>query len=446
MERMACYTRQYIPWPQLARLSSSHISIKDTPTSLICSSWAKARVSVMRLGLFMQVFALAGPISPITILPITSTFLLNTTVLRIVLDANTDVSSNEKLRAVGVEAEVKDEVDGSIKSVFIEARKEIVLSAGAYNSPFILMHSGIGPREHLAENNIETKVDLKGVGSNLSDHIIVFQFYYLNSRMTYDHLIYPPGALDTTVQEWIERKTGVMGRFPFGPFAFLRADKIMEDIPEWKEAKEKNPDVDPMGQKPGQPHVEYFSTELYGGGPQHVHLPTHEDESCFATLTMLCGPQSRGTVRLSSSDPHAKPKIDHNYLATTLDVALLAEACRHIHNVVVNGAGTKNHVGGAWPKTRVPPNDTEEWRRYVRQQAGTCYHPSSTCKMGPDTDEEAVVNPRLCVRGVKGLRVADISIMPKTNNGHTQAPAYMIGEKAALLILEDHNITASHSL
>ena len=121
---------------------------------------------------------------------------------------------------------------------------------------------------------------------------------------------------------------------------------------------------------------------------------------------MLCGPQSRGTVRLASSNPHTKPKIDHNYLSTPLDVALLAEGCRHIHNVVLNGAGTKDHVAGAWPKTRVHPNDTEEWRQYVRQQAGTCYHPSSTCKMGPDTDVEAVVDPRLRVRGVKGLRVA----------------------------------------
>ncbi len=110
--------------------------------------------------------------------------LLNTTVLRVVLEANADFSVDEEFKAVGVEAEVKDAIDGSIKSVFIEARSEVVLSAGAYNSPFILMHSGVGPREHLTEHDIETKVDLKGVGSNLSDHLIVFQFYYLNSRLT----------------------------------------------------------------------------------------------------------------------------------------------------------------------------------------------------------------------------------------------------------------------
>jgi choline dehydrogenase-like flavoprotein len=158
---------------------------------------------------------------------------------------------------------------------------------------------------------------------------------------------------------------------------------------------------------------------------------------------MLCGPQSRGTVRLASSDPNAKPIIDHNYLSSPLDVAVLAEGTRFAHEVVIEGKGTAQHIAGAWPTTRIHPANQDEWKEYVRQQAGTCYHPSSTCKMGPDSDSEAVVDPRLRVRGVKGLRVADISIMPKLNNGHTQAPAYMIGEKAALLILEDHGISVA---
>ena len=135
-------------------------------------------------------------------------------------------------------------------------------------------------------------------------------------------------------------------------------------------------------------------------------VPATLQESCFATVTMLCGPQSRGSVRLISSDPHEKPKIDHCYLENELDVAVLAEGSRYIHEVVTEGTGTREHVAGAWPPTRVHPNGDEEWKEYVRQQAGTCYHPSSTCKMGPDGDEEAVVDPRLRVRGVKGLRVA----------------------------------------
>ncbi|KAF9520201.1 GMC oxidoreductase [Hydnum rufescens UP504] len=356
--------------------------------------------------------------------------LLETTVLRVVLESLPDSESTDssKYRAVAVEAESTS-----------KQMKEIIISAGAYNSPCILMHSGIGPKDHLEECGIDVKVDLKSVGQNLSDHPSVFQFYLLKSKMTYDHLIYPPGAMDSTLKEWLESKSGILGRFPFGPFVFLRLDKLMEDKPEWKAAKEKNPEKDPMGQLPGQPHVEYFSTELYGGGPQHSDLPI-KGESCFAVITMLCGTQSRGSIRLNASDPHVKPKIDHNYLANELDVAVLAEGCRYVNEIVTEGAGTREHIAGPWPTTRAHPNGDKQWKEYVRQQAGTCYHPASTCKMGPDEDEEAVVDPRLRVRGVKSLRVADISIMPKLNNGHPQAPAYMIGEKAAQLILEDNRI------
>jgi choline dehydrogenase-like flavoprotein len=139
---------------------------------------------------------------------------------------------------------------------------------------------------------------------------------------------------------------------------------------------------------------------------------------------MLCGTQSRGSIRLNSSDPHVKPKIDHNYLANELDVAVLAEGCRYVNEVVTEGAGTREHIAGPWPPTRVHPNGDEQWKEYVRQQAGTCYHPASTCKMGPDEDEEAAVDPRLRVRGVRGLRVAGallfsfglISFSPSTLN------------------------------
>lgn len=130
-------------------------------------------------------------------------------------------------------------------------------------------------------------------------------------------------------------------------------------------------------------------------------------------ITMLCGPQARGTVRLRASgtpdgppDPHVQPLIDHAYLSSPLDVAVLAEGCRLAHDVVVDGSKTKDHVVGAWPTGTVHPQNAQEWREYVRAQAGTCYHPGGTCKMGPDGDEWAVVDERLRVRGVLGLRVA----------------------------------------
>lgn len=117
-------------------------------------------------------------------------------------------------------------------------------------------------------------------------------------------------------------------------------------------------------------------------------------------------PHSLGTVRLRSSDPFDKPIIDHNYLAHPLDLAVLAEGVKYVHEIVTEGAGTKNHIKGAWPEGRKFAQNNEEWKKYVKEQAGTTYHPSRTCKMGPLSDEKAVVDPRLRVRGVKNLRVA----------------------------------------
>ncbi|KAF8317355.1 hypothetical protein DL93DRAFT_2076961 [Clavulina sp. PMI_390] len=233
-------------------------------------------------------------------------------------------------------------------------------------------------------------------------------------------------------------QTGIMGRFPFGTFVFKRLDEQLKETPEYKEAIAKNPNVDPTGQRPDQPHVEYFSTELYGGGPQHIHLPTKPEHSVFANLTMLFGSQSKGTVRLRSADPFDKPVIDHKYLEHPMDLAILAQGCKWAHEVVMQGKGTKQHITGAWPTGRKFPETDEEWKQYVREQVGTTYHPGKTVKMGPDSDPEACVDPRLRVRGVKNLRVADVSILPKLNNGHTQAPAYMVGEKVAIMLLEDN--------
>jgi choline dehydrogenase-like flavoprotein len=121
---------------------------------------------------------------------------------------------------------------------------------------------------------------------------------------------------------------------------------------------------------------------------------------------MLMGAQSRGTVRLRSANPFDKPIIDHNYLADPLDIATMTEGVKLVHEVVMEGKGTKDHVRGAWPEGRVFAKTDEEWKQYVREQIGTTYHPSSSVKMGPDYDPTACVDPRLRVRGVKNLRVA----------------------------------------
>jgi choline dehydrogenase-like flavoprotein len=160
-------------------------------------------------------------------------------------------------------------------------------------------------------------------------------------------------------------------------------------------------------------------------------------EGVITLILFLCGSQARGTVQLSSNDPTSKPVIDHAYLDNDLDVAVLAEGCRLGNQILTKGRGTKDLIVGAWPKTVFHPNDINGWKEHVRTFAGTCYHPAGTCKMAPDSDPMGVVDSRLRVRNVEGLRVADISILPILISGHTQAPAFAIGEKVAHMILED---------
>ena len=141
-------------------------------------------------------------------------------------------------------------------------------------------------------------------------------------------------------------------------------------------------------------------------------------------------------MRLSSNDPRSKPIIDHAQLEHELDLAVLAEGCRLGHEVIMKGCGTKNIVLGPWPTMRSHPKDLDGWKKHVRKFSNTCFHPGGTCKMAPSSDPLGVVDHRLRVRGIQGLRVADVSILPILNSGHTQAPAYAIGEKAAHMILQ----------
>lgn len=165
-----------------------------------------------------------------------------------------------------------------------------------------------------------------------------------------------------------------------------------------------------------------------------------EGEAAITLVTFLCSPRGRGTVRLSSNDPKSKPIIDHAYLEDELDVAVLAEGCRIGHEVMMKGQGTKDIINGPWPKIFQHPTDLAGWKEHVRAFSSTCYHPSCTCKMAPDNDPMGVLDHRLRVRNVAGLRVADVSVLPIVNNGHTQAPAYAIGEKAAHMILQDASV------
>ncbi|KAL4950322.1 hypothetical protein BDW69DRAFT_202247 [Aspergillus filifer] len=349
------------------------------------------------------------------------------TVDRVILEQTTD-----GYRATGAVTRSKD---GRVKNFY--ARREVIVSGGAYCSPAILMRSGIGARDELAQFGIDTKIDLPGVGKNLMDHLIVFMFYEANQAgLTNCSKVYHDDSFDKTYKEYQEQKTGFLSTFPFGSFAFARMDERLKDEPMWRDAPRK-PGRDPMGLTPKQPNIEFFSTETYGGPKQYDQFPV-DHKHAFSIIAELFAPKSRGTVTLESADPTVNPAIDCNYLADPMDMLVLTEACRYANEIVMKGAGTKDIVKGSWPENLDHHTYTkrEQWIPYVKQHATTCYHASGTCAMGQNDDPKAVLANNLLVRGVSNLRVADCSVMPTLHGGHTQMPAYGIGERCADFIQE----------
>ncbi|CAG9952423.1 unnamed protein product [Clonostachys rosea f. rosea IK726] len=340
------------------------------------------------------------------------------------------------LRAVGVRAVLRD---GSVLEA--HANKEVIISGGAYCSPNILNRSGIGARTELEQHGIKTLVDLPAVGKNLLDHLIVFIFYETEKPgLTNDHLVYHGDAFNHTYQLWKEEKRGFLSSFPFGAFAFARLDSRLADSQLWNSAPRME-GRDPMGLLPSQPNVEFFTTECYGGPKQYDQLPI-DNKHAFSIIAELFAPRSRGSVSLQSADAKGIPVVDCGYLTDPLDVEVLAEACRFGNEIVMSGEGTKDIVKGSWPPeaSHHKLSTREDWVPFVKENATTCYHAAGTCAMGKASNPKAVVDERLRVRGVKNLRVADCSIMPTLHGGHTQMPAFGIGEKAADMIKEDWGI------
>ena len=361
----------------------------------------------------------------------------NVTVDKVILQRN----SNNSLQATGIEYE---DNSGNKSKAF--ARNEVIITGGTYGSPAILLRSGIGPKADLEALNLDCKVDLPGVGKNLQDHQLIFTYYELNQAgLTDDERVnHDPNAYENGSREWRENKSGWLAQFPFGAFAFARLDdRLMTENPEWRELS-RRPGRDPMGQASSQPSLEFFHTVCYGGPPEYTDFPK-EGQYAFAMCCFLCGAQSRGEVKLRSTNCHENPLVDHRYMSDRRDLLMMSEGVRFANEVVMTGAGTKDKIKGSWPPGAAHHlNKTnEDWQPHVQKYASTSYHPVGTCKIGSVDDDMAVVDSKLRVKGVKGLRVADCSIMPLVHSGHTQMPAFGIAEKAAEFIVEAAKVNGS---
>lgn len=295
------------------------------------------------------------------------------------------------------------------KNVIIKARKEVILSAGAIGSPQILMLSGIGAGEELSKVGIETKVDLKGVGKNLQDHLQARPVFKtdLSTINVEINNIFKQGFI---ALEYALKRSGPMAMAASLGTGFLKTDPDLE-----------TPDI--------QFHIQPFSATKPADGPHKF--------SAFTASVLQMRPESAGHLQLKSSDYRDHPEIHPNYLATQLDQDTIVKGIQ-IARKIAQFEPLKSHIIEEFaPGREVEFDDYEGTLDWARETSVTIYHPTGTCKMGPDSDKMSVVDARLRVKGVEGLRVADASIMPQIMSGNTNAPCIMIGEKVSDMILED---------
>ncbi|MCR9215184.1 MAG: choline dehydrogenase [Proteobacteria bacterium] len=310
---------------------------------------------------------------------------------RVVFDGN---------KATGVAFENKQG-----KEVIAHASSEVILSSGAIGSPQLLMLSGIGDATHLRDNGIEVVSDSPGVGKNLQDHLQARLVYNCNEPTLNDEVrsLYNQARI---ALKYLMFRAGPMTMAASLATGFLKTHPDLEV-----------PDI--------QFHIQPWSADSPGEG---VH-----PFSAFTMSVCQLRPESRGEILLKSGNSRDYPAIHPNYLATETDCRTIVDGIKIARNIAEQPPLASKISGERNPGPDVVTD--EEILDWARNSSTTIYHPTGTCKMG--IDPLAVVDPRLKVRDIEGLRIADCSIMPEIVSGNTNAPAIMIGEKASEIILQD---------
>lgn len=297
--------------------------------------------------------------------------------------------------------------NGELRSA--TCRGEVILAAGAIGSPQLLMLSGVGPADHLKQHGIDVLLDKPGVGQNLQDHLQLRTIYKVNGVKTLNAMYASLIGRAQMGLDYVLRRRGPMTMAPSQLGIFTKSDSTQD-------------------RANIQYHVQPLSLEKFGE-------PLHPFPAFTASVANL-RPTSRGTVTLKSADPSQAPAIKPNYLSTPEDRRVAADSIRVTRKIVSQQALKKYAPAEYLPGSQVG-DDEEALAKAAGDIGTTIFHPVGTARMGRDDDARAVVDARLRVIGLEGLRVIDASVMPSITSGNTNSPTMMIAEKGAAMIQED---------
>jgi choline dehydrogenase len=328
--------------------------------------------------------------------------------LRVVTGALVDRVLFEGTRAVGVRY-LLDRQPHEFR-----ARGEIVLSSGSVGSPAILLRSGVGPGAHLQDLGLALQFDAKEVGKNLQEHPSMQNARVVDS-WTYN-VLRNPIRLGLEGMNYILRRRGLLTTAAVHAHAHGRSspdreypDIKMQMLPFWNDLSVR-PDA-----------------------PKDIVTPDSSRVFGMSVSVNIMDPKARGEVRLKSADPEDVPIIEHRLYDHPSDLERMRKGLQLVNRIYAAPSLAKHVVAPAFPPD--PDQSDADWERMIRQLSSVGHHPVATCRMGGD--EASVLDPRLRVRGVEGLRVADASIYPVLPSANTNAPAIMAGEKGAQLVLDD---------
>lgn len=326
--------------------------------------------------------------------------------LRLVTGALADALVFDGLRASGITW--RDATGGRHQA---RATREVVLAAGAFGSPHLMLRSGLGPGAQLQQHGIAVVSDLPGVGQNLHDHLQIALRWRLAGAQTLNERMNSPLRMALMAARYALTKRGPLTMAPcqLGLFARSRPDVERADL---------------------------------GYNVLAFSKPSFDAKfDPFPGLTLIVydlRPTSRGAITLAGPDAATPPRILMNFLTTERDRRVIVDAMRLTRRIVASAPMARYQPQEQWPGPDVRDEDFEALLEAARDKAGTIYHPVGTARMGPDSDPLAVVDAQLRVRGVEGLRVIDASVMPSIVSGNTACPTIMIAEKGAALLLAAH--------